>query len=99
MTTLCIVRHCCKTYSSADDVRFHNIPREQHRRVLWLRAIGRDSSDDIGARVGDVCSDHFLSGDYEMNIKVRQGLDLDLEEAIRVSSSTLALLWQKREAI
>ncbi|KAG0410542.1 hypothetical protein HPB47_012348, partial [Ixodes persulcatus] len=41
---------CCKTYSSADDIRFHNVPHEPDRRVLWLRATGRDDSDDIGAR-------------------------------------------------
>ncbi|KAG0421642.1 hypothetical protein HPB47_002470, partial [Ixodes persulcatus] len=44
---------------------------------LWLRAIGCDGPDDIGAPCGHVCPDRFIPGDYEMNIQVRQRLDLD----------------------
>ncbi|KAG0410939.1 hypothetical protein HPB47_011942 [Ixodes persulcatus] len=72
MPTVCLVRNCSTTYRSAPNIRFHNLPREQHRRALWLRAIDRDGPDDIFVRVGYLCSDHFLPGDYETNIQVRQ---------------------------
>ncbi|KAM7303202.1 zinc finger protein 526-like [Ixodes scapularis] len=81
MPTMCLMRNCSTTYRSAPNVRFHNLPREQHRRALWLRAIDRDGPDDIGDRVGHLCSDHFLPGDYETNIQVRQSLGLDTKHA------------------
>lgn len=64
-------------WDTADDMQFHNLPREPYRRVLWLRAIGCDGPDDIGAPCGHVCPDRFIPGDYEMNIQVRQRLDLE----------------------
>ncbi|KAG0445342.1 hypothetical protein HPB47_016444 [Ixodes persulcatus] len=94
MPTMCIVRNCSTTYRSAPNVRFHNLPREQHRRALWLRAIDRDGPDDIGDRVGHLCSDHSLPGDYEMNIQVRQSLGLDTKHA-RLKSDAVPMqnLW------
>ncbi|KAM7309493.1 uncharacterized protein ISCGN_013124 [Ixodes scapularis] len=81
MPTVCLVRNCSTTYLSAPNVRLHYLPGEQHRRALWLRAIDRDGPDDIGDRVGHLCSNHFLPGDYETNIQVRQSLGLDTEHA------------------
>ncbi|XP_042146517.1 uncharacterized protein LOC121835986, partial [Ixodes scapularis] len=81
MPTVCLVRNCSTTYLSAPNVRLHYLPGEQHRRALWLRAIGRDGPDDIGDRVGHLCSNHFLPGDYETNIQVRQSLGLDTKHA------------------
>ncbi|KAG0444888.1 hypothetical protein HPB47_013266 [Ixodes persulcatus] len=50
-------------------------------RVAWLRATDRDGPDDIGRSQGYVCSDHFLTGDYDMNIEVRRSLGLDMKWA------------------
>ncbi|KAG0409860.1 hypothetical protein HPB47_013029, partial [Ixodes persulcatus] len=81
MPTVWLVRNCSTAYRSASNVRFYNLPREQHRRAMWLRAIDRNGPDDIGDRVDHLCSDHFLPGDYETNIQVRHSLGLDTKHA------------------
>ncbi|CAN7937662.1 unnamed protein product, partial [Ixodes hexagonus] len=81
MPTVCVVRQCSSRHDKASDIRFHKLPDDPQRRAAWLRAIDRDGPDDIGRSQGYVCSDHFLTGDYDMNIEVRRSLGLDTKRA------------------
>ncbi|CAN7938164.1 unnamed protein product, partial [Ixodes hexagonus] len=81
MPTVCVVRQCSSRHDKANDIRFRKLPDDPQRRAAWLRAIDRDGPDDIGRSQGYVCSDHFLTGDYDMNIEVRRGLGLDTKRA------------------
>ncbi|XP_042150098.1 uncharacterized protein LOC121838098 [Ixodes scapularis] len=81
MPTVSFVRECSTRYGKANDIRFHKLPYDPQRRSAWLRAIDRDGPDDIGRCKGYLCSHHFLTGEYDMNIEVRRSLGLDTKRA------------------
>ncbi|CAN7948286.1 unnamed protein product, partial [Ixodes pacificus] len=81
MPTVCLVRECSTRYGKTNDIRFHKLPDDPQRRSAWLRAIDRDGPDDIGRSQGYLCSHHFSTGDYDMNIEVRRSLGLDTKRA------------------
>ncbi|KAG0413458.1 hypothetical protein HPB47_009392 [Ixodes persulcatus] len=66
------------------------VVRQCSARAAWLRAIDHDGLDDIARSQGYVCSDHFLTGDYDMSIAVRRSLDLDTKGHVSSNRAHLA---------
>ncbi|XP_040072611.1 uncharacterized protein LOC115320248 [Ixodes scapularis] len=77
MPTVYLLRECSTRCGKTNDIRFHKLPDDPQRRSAWLRAIDRDGPDDIGRSQGYLCSHHFLTGDYDMNIEERRSLGLE----------------------
>lgn len=80
MPKSCCVAFCTNNTSKTPDKKFHIIPTDAVKRKAWLRAINRAQTTLDGKVIPGalwspkskwcyVCSDHFISGEYNLDHK------------------------------
>ena len=72
MPSACVAFGCARRYTKKareeDGITFHRLPKDKAKRDEWLKAIRRNNFDPSQIAQLWICSDHFLSTDYEVSL-------------------------------